>query len=980
MNRVETAIREGRCVLVFGSRVLQDADTLAELRRRPSLPAVVLSGAAPSPAVQLGADALAAATAHEGGVLVLIEADGVDGQGLTLLGNLVAAAPHKPRLVVAARAFNPFLLPTPLRLLKFEHEKRKAREFLALLPTDAPAAAPVAGTAAPVEEKKKTSGAPKLQFVGRAEELGQLREFLGVGGPVAIVGPMGIGRHWLLDHALKDGTFKRLPDFHVGWGSEADSLFARIAAFGKELGDHRLGELLREPARRPSPAAMAALAVETLANEAAAGHVMVIDRLEHVLRRDGTFHREGRFELLLRALLVGTYACRVVFLSTVRPRFYKEGEGAALRVMELGGLKGRELHELFDAYRVEDFPREHFGDIHNRIHGHPFAARMFAVAVRNPEDRDELLENRRFMQMDGPADLEPVKRRIRKAVEGLTDEERGALGALAHFRGYFTVADAEALVVDRKIRIALLSAGLLDMGANDQVDRTFRVHPLVHSVLDARATSDFRVLETLGNATLAKAAKAHGLEQLALQQEGNRLLFEAHRVRNRARMPYPDHDPTLESVRGLVRGRAPRFDLAEQRLNEALRADPANPELLLMKAELLIARKDPPEKVAEVYAEAERLAPTPEVFHHEASWHQLKSSGRGRAAATLERAAQVFPESGRIRRRLAGIYVDQNRLDDAVRVLQEAMALEPMMPDTYGLLGEIYLMLGPSHYDQAEEALGEARRLDPENGLHMARLGALIYERGIDDEARRNLAKELLEQAVQVDGKNYLAHLYLARVLVQGGGDLEQADYLLKKASKLDERAAIPLVERALIAIERKQWAEAEPLIEKAIRMEPACHEAFFARGEMFARQGFIFNARPEYQRALERSPRDSRSRARYQAAIATCDGLIESGVALELQKQAEAEGMSIPQPRAQPDGQRRDPGKTTRRRRGGKEVAPDAHDSAPAEGAAEPTGSANEPTGVAAEGPAEPAEVGSEAPDEPAAPAEARPENEPPR
>ncbi len=908
MNRVEVAIQDSRCVLVFGSKVLAEADVLGELRRRPGIPATTLGGDLPSPCVALNADTMAHALAKEGGVICLVEADSIDAQGIQTLATLVQAAPSKPRLVVVGRAFNPFLLPAPLRLLKFEHEKKRAREFLQTLPIPV-APAPVAVV---VEEpKKKAGGAPRASFSGREDELATLTGMLDAGGPIVVQGPAGIGKRWLVEKALQGRPQKRVPDFYVGWGSEADSLYARIAMIASEAGDNRLAEALRSPATRPVPAELAALAVASLA--AAPETTLVIDRFEHVLRRDGTFHRESRFEMLLRALLLGGYATRLVFLSTIRPRFYRETEGAGLKLIELAGLKGRELHEIFDAFRVEDFPREHFGEIHNRIHGHPLAARLFAVAVREVEDRDELLESKKFMTMSGPGDLEVIRRRIQKAVDKLPEEERRALSALAHFRLPLTVADCDHVGVDRKTRLALLAKGLLDPRPEDNnSEKTFHVHPLVAGALGHRETSDYALLELLADHYAQKAEKSESHVRLAHAHEANRLYFEAHRIRNRYRMPYPDHDPSLESIRGMVRSKKPRFDLAEQRIIETLNLDPANTEVALMQAELAVATK---QDAGPVYTRIAELAPTPEVFHQEASFYQLKSSGRGKAAAALEKGAAVFPDNARLRRRLAGIYVDQNKLADAVRVLDEAMHLEPMMPDTYGLLGEINLLRGPDYYDQAEAALGEARRLDPENGLHMARLGALVFERGLDDAARLAQAQELLDLAVQADQKNYLAHLYLARVLLAVDGDLERADWLLKKAMKLDERASAPLVERARIAVKRQAWADADQLSEKAIRMEPGSAEGFLVRGEMCAAQGNIFVALSEFQRALERSTPGTKGRNRADDAIAKCKALIESGAAGEMLKLAEAAGIPVVEPRT--DAARREPGKTTRRRRG---------------------------------------------------------------
>ncbi len=920
MNRVEAAIQQGRCVIAVGARALADAEVLGEVRRRPGIPTIVLSGTAPSPVVAPSAQAVSAAVSRDGGVLVLVEPDTLDGPGLEVLANAVAAAPHKPRLVVVARSFNLFALPTALRMLKFDHEKARVKAFLAMLPMDAPAPAAVA---APVDDAKKKAGAPRIQFVGREDELAALRALLEKGGPVVVHGPAGVGRRWLVEQALSGTSYDRHPDFFVGWGSEADTLYARIAMAGEKAGDGRLAEALKNAAARPVPMALAELAADTFGRLGNA--VLVVADLDRVLRRDGTFHREGRFELLLRALLLGTG--RVVFLSTIRPRFYREGEGTALGDVALDGLKGRELHEIFDAYRVEEFERSHFGEIHQRIHGHPFAARMFAIALRDPAGREDLLGQARFMRMDDITDLEPVKRRVQKQIEQLSEEERAALVQLAHFRIPYTAADADVVKIDRTVRLALQARGLLDQLPDVGGDRTWRVHPIVADLLPHRETSDFGLMEAIGNHLLDRAGKAEGLRKLALAQEGNRLLYDAHRIRNRMRMPYPDHDGALESVRGMVRGKRPRLDLAEQRIAEVLKVDPANTEMLLLRAELRVATKAAPEAVAEAFAAAQAV-PTPEAFHLEANLHQTHRGGRGRAAACLERACGAFASSGRFKRRLAGVYIEQGRLDDAVRVLREAMDLEPMMPDTYGLLGEVLLQRGPAHFDAAEAALLEARRLDPNHALHMARLAALRVERGGLDEAQAKEVEELLVAAIQSDARSALAHEVLGRLLLDQGADLDRADWALKKAASLDERAAMPLVLRARVLLRTPPSAgNADPigaaagLLERAVRLEPGCHEAFHARGELAFAQGNPFVALAEFQKAMERSPRESAARPRYEADIARMRVLIESGAyaALAQVQTAAADTLAEGAATTGEDAGEGAARRTVRRRRGGR-------------------------------------------------------------
>ena len=75
MDRIEAAIREGRCVLAIGKQALSNPEVLAELRHR-SIPAVSLGGDAVNPVSTLSADNLSAALNKTGGVLVLVEPDG----------------------------------------------------------------------------------------------------------------------------------------------------------------------------------------------------------------------------------------------------------------------------------------------------------------------------------------------------------------------------------------------------------------------------------------------------------------------------------------------------------------------------------------------------------------------------------------------------------------------------------------------------------------------------------------------------------------------------------------------------------------------------------------------------------------------------------------------------------------------------------------------------------------------------------------
>ena len=120
------------------------------------------------------------------------------------------------------------------------------------------------------------------------------------------------------------------------------------------------------------------------------------------------------------------------------------------------------------------------------------------------------------------------------------------------------------------------------------------------------------------------------------------------------------------------------------------------------------------------------------------------------------------------------------------------------------------------------------------------------------------------------------------------------------------------------------------------MRLDGSCHEAFYARGLLREAQGYVFAAVPEFQKAVERSQPGTAARERYASAVERCTVLIASGAALEMQKVAEASGLALPEVKPA-TGERREAGKTSRRRRkkGGDkgEGAPAEAEGAAAEG-----------------------------------------------
>lgn len=882
MDQVFEAIEKGRAAIAISGSLLRDPEVMLALSNRASLSPMALAGPAVAPLLPVGEQGLARALAGEG-LLVLVEPEAADTPGLQDLQRILNRAPRKPRVIIVARKFNPFSFGTVLQGLDISHEKGRGKEFLQSLPEPPPAEE--LPEPPPLAPKKATTEipAPRFSFVGREEELATFGEMLSAGGPIVVSGPRGIGRSWLVEHAIAASGLKRLPDLTLGWGSGADTLAVRIAEVARQGGSDLLHDLLRKD---HPPAEVARVAVEALqAAEGLADRVMVIRELQFGMGREQDFFRKSRLEMLLEALLTHEFPLRLVFVSTRQPVFHKEGQGSALRRLEVGGLKGRFLHEIFDAYKAPEFPREKFGPISEKIQGHPLAARVYAIDVRDRPDGLALVDDAKYLRLESLDTLEPVKKRLGRKLEKLEREQRAALSLLAHTLIPVDGAFIADLGISRKVRLELLAAGLLDMIGTEH-DRRYHVHRIVRSLLSYREIADFDTYARLAEHFAQMSRRADDpVEKLALEQEANRCAVASRNVRLRIRVDYPDQDQWLESITGMMRGKTPRLDLAGQRLREAIKRDPFNSDAYILEVERLGRAREKNEAITALFDEAAEKAATPELFHQFVGWW-LGRKAFNKAISVLEKGVELLPEEPRLRTRLAALLIRKGRRPEGIQHLEKAMELAPMLPDAYGLLGQARREEGD--IARAEELLREAVRLAPEDPVQTARLADLLLavarvdhdrQRALQDEVR-----EMLDAVIKSDRKAPDAYLLLATLAREQQGDVDRASWLLKRARKNSERGAdrndAIAVEEALIDMAQGRVQEAETALRKLTSRDPTNHRAFAALGHVLEAMELYVPAHAEYLRAKERAPKGSLDSQAYDLHIKRVQAVIEAQAA----------------------------------------------------------------------------------------------------
>ena len=883
MKRVVTAIQKGRCVLIAGSRVQSEPASRAALAERPGLPIHHLG------ARDISADDLAPVIGRQGGLLVLIEPDARgDGRALEQLASVLKKSKAKPNVLLVAPIFNPFGLPIALRLMRVEHEKAKAADLLSALPSVAPHRE-AAAAAAPAK-KKKSSGAPRPVLVGREEEKVALAEALSAGGPVLLHGASGVGRSWLLSQVLSEQEgLSEAFSYTLRRDAGFDGLSALIV---DALGDDGLKKTFKEQSHE-SPAAAVDALIAALSTESAKGQVITLRGIEGTLYRDGSMARQDRLGMLVQALLTRSgQTASVVMISAQAPRI--QGVAEVVQTVQLAGVKGREVFGIFEAYHAEEVPRDKMGEVHNQTAGHPMGARAYAVRWRDADKPEKVFEDKKFLKMVQVENTEVLQRHLVRRVEKLSPTLKKALLLIGHSPVGLTGQELSSLEINRETRVQLTRLGLIEVSLHGD-PRIYSLHPVIARGVPLRELADFDTLEQVARLVAGRVESLSGAHKLALALEINRTMVAARRDRSRRELEYLDQDGMLDSVLGLIRGRTPRLEMAQQRVNQLLKQSPKHPELLLAKAEVMAALDAPAEEIEKQIHHAQEVAPTPEAYHFEASWRlrRRRKGDQGRAVDALTRGRASFPKESSLARRLGAVLAEQRQWPQAEIVLRESIELDASQPEAYSRLGEVLSAQGSERYGDAANAIRYALELEPGREVHQRRLARLLRQQSLVVETGREAliteAKELLEASLKGGVKGHEPYLELAELLLDTEGDVERATWAARKAQKSAGKKNVD-VEIALARVDTRsgRLVEAERRLARAVTSKAHEAEARGAMGELLFARGKVFAAHQELTLALKLAAAGSATQVRLQQQAAKLETLIASGQAVDIEKAAE--------------------------------------------------------------------------------------------
>jgi len=217
------------------------------------------------------------------------------------------------------------------------------------------------------------------------------------------------------------------------------------------------------------------------------------------------------------------------------------------------------------------------------------------------------------------------------------------------------------------------------------------------------------------------------------------------------------------------------------------------------------------------------------------------------AIAAFKRASQLDPRSGDVVAELAGLYMRQSRLEEAVTAGEQALKIEPANREAHRVLGIVYA------------TLVEGSRRDARNGQNASAMAG-------------NLSKAIqhLEQAIdrQLDSdpnvRATLARLYLA-----SGANEKAIPLLVDLVSQEPGWTDGPsLLVQAYAGAGRD--GDAIAWLEKSVADDPDLYPTLAG---LYERQRRWTDAANAYQRALAASPGSADIKAQYAAALINAGG-----------------------------------------------------------------------------------------------------------
>lgn len=204
---------------------------------------------------------------------------------------------------------------------------------------------------------------------------------------------------------------------------------------------------------------------------------------------------------------------------------------------------------------------------------------------------------------------------------------------------------------------------------------------------------------------------------------------------------------------------------------------------------------------------------------------------------------------------LGNVFTDQQRWEDAEQSYREAVLWSPRDVDALVALSVVLVQPrtgagNARRFADAENAARRAVQLQPQHAVAWDRLGVALQARGVFNQE----TEQAYRRAVELDPDFAVAYAHLARILKRSGRKDEAAPLYERATSLAKDPATLNLIAESLQA--EQQWDSSEPVLKRALEMDPRNPTSLFLLGRMLVVMKRYEVAEPLLKTATEVSPR----------------------------------------------------------------------------------------------------------------------------
>jgi tetratricopeptide (TPR) repeat protein len=293
-----------------------------------------------------------------------------------------------------------------------------------------------------------------------------------------------------------------------------------------------------------------------------------------------------------------------------------------------------------------------------------------------------------------------------------------------------------------------------------------------------------------------------------------------------------------------TRGRLPE---AEEQFRHAVQTDGNNTDARSALVRLLVFEGKNGEAEAFLKQTKSDLPNNPAAYTMLGDYYFELANDPDRALNEYEALYRDHPKDAKVRKNYIQLLILKNRLEEAAKIDDEILKINPQ--DSDGLILRAQIKLRQGRPSEAVTALQDVLPRDPDNAAAHFQLGVAFDQLG--DQSR---AASEWREAVRLRPDFLDAHRSLAGVSI-AKGDWNALSQTAATIISLQPGAPDGYVFQAIAQANLKRPEQAESSIEKAIEVAPKNPLGYIQLGALRASQSKFADAEKAYRQALDLSP-----------------------------------------------------------------------------------------------------------------------------